>query len=84
MPSDDRTADSICKYQQILGKSQQALESNNVPDIICLGDFNADPNRGRFWPFLQDFISSNKFLSSAAFLPLSTFTYLSPAHNTTS
>ena len=49
-----------------------------------MGDFNADQNKGAFWPLLNEFIESNSFIINDFSLPIDTFTYLSPAHNSTS
>jgi hypothetical protein len=79
-----RTADSLCAYQRVLGELQAAIDMLDVNNIVCIGDFNADPNRGRVWPYLYDFIEHNHFNVPDLLLPIDTFTYLSPAHNTTS
>ena len=84
MPCDKRTADSLCAYQRVLGELQAAIDMLDVNNIVCIGDFNADPNRGRVWPYLYDFIEHNHFNVPDLLLPIDTFTYLSPAHNTTS
>ena len=30
-------------------------------DIICFGNFNVDPNRGRFWGRVNEFFASYNF-----------------------
>ena len=60
------------------------IDNEDFNSIIFAGDLNADPQKGRFW---QEFISLTKdlgLLISDLCLPSNTFTYLSPAHNTTS
>jgi hypothetical protein len=84
MPCDKRTAESICHYQRILGELQAALDAVDMNNLLCVGDYNADPNRGRLWPHLYDFVEHNRLVVPDLALPLHTFTYLSPAHNTTS
>ena len=56
----------------------------NVNIIIIVGDFNADPFKGRFWNELCSFshLFSLVFLDEQ--LPRDTFTYLCPAKDSTS
>ena len=62
MPYDNRSNEVKMEYQQILGDPEAAIiDSLNNRNILCVGDINADPNRGRLWPFLNDFIVSNNF-----------------------
>ena len=84
MPSDDRSLHMWGIYGQILGELQEAVEGLTAQQIVLLGDFNADPNRGRMWKCVQDFVASNNLTVSDLNLQYDTFTYLSPAHNTTS
>ena len=59
MPYDNKTADSVVNYSFILAELQVVLDSINTNNLLCLGDFNADPNKGRFWPLLIDFTQQN-------------------------
>ena len=83
MPYDDRSDDTRAGYQQILGNLQASLEYLTFDNIVIVGDFNADPGRGRLWHYLYDFIQSNELVCADLNLPVDSFTYLSPAHNTT-
>ena len=48
MPYD--RSNRICgEYQQILGELEACINDLGSSFIICVGDYNADPNRGRFW-----------------------------------
>ena len=49
-----------------------------------MGDFNADPSKGRFWPLLKDFCFSLSLHIVHEHLSTDTFTYLCPSKNTTS
>ena len=76
------TKDTIKKF---------CVEEIKVPLLACQcisrdihWDFNADPNKGAFWPLLNEFIESNSFIINDFNLPIDTSTYLSPAHNSTS
>lgn len=84
LPCDDRSNDIIFRYEQLLGEIQAVLDGNNISSFVLMGDFNADPNRGRLWPLLQDFVNNNNLNVNNSHLPSNTFTYLSSAHNTTS
>ena len=77
-----RSAESAAQYGQALGELQASISQRSR--IVLMGDFNADPNKGAFWPLLNEFIESNSFVINDFSLPIDTFTYLSPAHNSTS
>ena len=62
MPYDDRTNEIRGEYQQILGDLEASISAFNNHSVICVGDFNADPNRGRLWTLLNDFVANNNFL----------------------
>ena len=84
MPCDMRTPDSVFCYETVLGELQCSLDVLNADKILLIGDFNADPSKGNFWPRLNDFILYNNLVVNDLMLPIDTFTYLSPAHNSTS
>ena len=52
MPCDTGTVQSLGDYQQVLGALQLSIDSLDDCPIVCAGDFNAGPSRGRFWPYL--------------------------------
>ena len=74
------------EYQTILIELQATIiiESANFDQIVCAGDFNADPNRGRLWDHLLHFANHNQLTVNDLTLPIDSFSFLSPAHNTTS
>ena len=84
MPCDMRTPDSVFCYETVLGELQCSLDVLNADKILLIGDFNTDPSKGNFWPRLNDFILYNDLVVNDLMLPIDTFTYLSPAHNSTS
>lgn len=84
MPYDDKSNDIIFSYEQILGEIQACIDNVDNNNIILLGDFNADPQRGRLWSHLYEFVHSNSLTVADMCLEHDTFTYLSSAHNTTS
>ena len=84
MPYDDRTIDVMNEYSHVLGELQASISELPTDDIICLGDFNADPSRGRLWNNVVEFCNENQFNICDTILPPDTFTYLSPSHNSTS
>lgn len=84
MPYDDRTIRSVISYRTVLGEIQAILDTLSSPNLVLMGDFNADPKKGRFWSYLNDFIEGNGLKCDCVDMPDETFTYLSPSHNTTS
>ena len=84
LPCDSRSLESLIEYRRVLGELQASLDGLNDTKVVLIGVYNADPNKGRFWPELSDFVDSNFFKVNDLHLPLGSFTYLSPAHNTTS
>ena len=85
MPCDDRSARSIVEYEQVLGELQLVLNSADVSEVICFGEFNADPLKGQFWNYLCRFVNSNNLnFADVDNLRPDAFTFLSPVHNTSS
>ena len=83
MPANDGNSISDIKYQCALGELQAILDVSDVTNLVLVGDFNADHRRGGFWTYLRDFVSLNSLVMNDSFLHNDSFTYLSPAHNTT-
>ena len=84
-PYDNNSLDSLDDYRSALSLLDLVLIDSNIFNICIMGDFNADPNKGRFWRELQNFILSKyRLLTDVDYLSEDTFSYLSPAHNTTS
>ena len=84
MPHDDRSNTMLGEYSQILGELQASMSEMPLSSFICMGDFNSDPHRGRLWDQVVRFADGNSLVIVDSNLPADTFTYLSPAHNTTS
>ena len=84
LPYDDHTHNSLIKFQCALGEMQSVLDDLSNSKLLLLGDFNADPNKGRFWRLLCDTIESRNLTFRDLHLSRDNFTYLSEAHNTTS
>ena len=80
-PYDNHSVNLVAEYQTILAELQTAINSTGLDKVILMGDFNADPRRGRLWASLTDIVDDNTFTVHDLSLP---FTYLSPSHNTTS
>ena len=83
MPYDDSSIEIKGNYCQILVELEAAIAALNNSIILCVGDFNADPNRGRLWPLVDTFVRDNNFTVCDLILHINSFTYLSPAHNMT-
>ena len=83
-PCDKQTVDALHDYRCMLAKIRAIVSENNVNSIIIVGDFNADPTKGRFWKELNDFVRSLSLIVLNDSFPEDTFTYLCPARNTTS
>ena len=47
--------ESFIDYENLLGELQITLDEINCSTLITIGDFNADPYRGKFGPFIEDF-----------------------------
>ena len=84
MPYDNGSREILTEYDQVLGELHASLNMVDTDNIICFGDFNADPNRGRLWPRLSDFSSENGFRFVDSTLPYDSFSFISSAHSTAS
>ncbi len=87
MPCDDRTYDSLLKYKNscadLLAIIETEREKVSIHKVIVVGDFNADPTKGRFWPELESFIAeSGMFVTDVDLLPFDSYTYLSSFNST--
>ena len=82
LPYDLGNNDALIEYQTTLGEFQANIDQLSCNNLIMVGDFNADPNKNRFWNILNEFIMHNSLTCADLCLPSDTFTYLSPAHNT--
>lgn len=72
LPCDSRTIDSLTSYQCILGELQSTIDSLPGGHLLCMGDFNDDPFKGRFWPYISDFSEYNNLIFSDMNLSIDT------------
>lgn len=84
MPCDVGNDEIINLYLELLGSMHACMIESNIDRVIMAGDFNADPSKGRFWNELRNFVCTNNLIMCDANLSGESFTYLSPAHNSTS
>ena len=84
LPCDFQTMDSLDKYRNALALLGNVIKEQNINNVVLVGDFNADPNKGRFWRELSVFSESLSLSCLDSKLPRDTFTYLCPAKSSTS
>jgi hypothetical protein len=88
MPCDIRTFDSLVNYRNMCAEIESILESEpeceSIHKILIIGDFNADPIKGRFWAEIEKIVTNKGLFVADSVLPMDSFTYLSAAHNSTS
>ena len=48
MPCDLQTNDALENYRQALSLLGVVIQEQNTNQVILMGDFNADPSKGRF------------------------------------
>ena len=85
LPCDKQDIDSLHEFRSSIATLNNYLAEQQYNHVIVGGDFNASPNKGRFWKDIVDLFNSKyiKFIDVEA-LQDSSFTYLCPAKNTTS
>ena len=76
MPYDDRSNRMCDEYQQILGELEACINDLGSSNIICVGDYNADPNRGRLWGCLWEFVTNGNLTVADLTLPVNSFIFL--------
>ena len=84
LPCDYRNIDSLDKYRNALALLESVIKEQNINNCMVMGDFNADPFKGRFWRDLVEFCSSLSLSVCDSQLPEDSFTYLCPSYNTSS
>ena len=78
MPCDYGNEDSFIDYKSCLADIFNILNSENYKDVCIVGDFNADPSKGRFFMLLSEFMNENNlFLSDVNCLPSDSYTFVS-------
>ena len=54
------------------------FESEEFDNFICIGDYNADPNKGRFFQYLSNFVEEYALhISDVISLPADSYSYVS-------
>ena len=84
LPCDKQNLEAIHEYRSTLAKLKCIIDEQNMDHVLLIGDFNADPFKGRFWNELEGFINEMSLKILNEEFPHDTFTYLCPAKNTTS
>ena len=70
--------DSLIEYRSTLALTANIIDTETFDEFIALGDFNADPNKGRFYSEFNNFCNNN-FLHQydIEVLPSDSYTYIS-------
>ena len=84
LPCDTQSVLALNEYKQSLANLENVIREQNVNKVLIMGDFNADPNKGRFWEILKDFTDSLLFLNMYFRFPLNTFSFLCPSKDSVS
>ena len=84
LPCDSQNPESFDRYRSALARLEVIIKEQNLSSLILVGDFNADPFKGRFWRELQCFTESLSLNFLDERLPCDTFTYLCPVKDSTS
>ena len=84
LPCDLQNMNALDRYRNSLAILKTVVIEQNISKCIILGDFNADPFKGRFWKDLMEFCLSLSLTVVDRQLPNNTFTYLCPSKSTTS
>ena len=84
LPCDLQNIHALDKYRHSLAELKIVIDEENISKFVILGDFNADPSKGRFWKELMEFSHSLSLTVVDSRLSDDSFTYLCPSKNTTS
>ena len=78
LPCDYGNTESICSYRSSLAELSVICNMGNFDELFIAGDFNCDPNKGRFYRELNVLNSTHSlFISDVMNLPADSFTYMS-------
>ena len=78
LPCDYRDLESHINYISILSEISDFICQEEYEHLVILGDFNCDPNKGRFYREFSDFARSHDLIPYDILnLPLDSFTYVS-------
>ena len=77
-PCDYRDIDSLIEYKSTLSQIENLVIEAEFDELIVGGDFNCDPNKGRFFREFQSLVvTCNFIISDTESLPPDSFTYIS-------
>ena len=72
------TLDSLIEYKTNLAELSNFLNGEDYDEVLIVGDMNCDPQKGRFFREMNDFVISHQLLiSDVDQLPLTSYTYIS-------
>ena len=82
---DNGDNNSLVVYKQQINELYSIISNLIIDYLFIVGDFNADPTKGRFWNYLKDFSDElNLQIYDHINLDSNSFSYISPSHNSTS
>ena len=58
LPCDSQNPASFDCYRNALARLEVVIKEQNLSKLVLVGDFNADPFKGRFWKELLSFTKS--------------------------
>ena len=71
--------ESLLNYSSMLADLSNISRSLDYDEVLIIGDFNADPNKGRFFRELNLFLSNNSmYANDINSLPNASYAYISP------
>ena len=77
-PCDYRNSESFIEYISTLCELSNFLNQEHFDDVLLCGDFNCDPNKGRFFKLFMDFANRHSLICYDIMnLPRSSYTYVS-------
>ena len=70
--------ESLIEYKSTMATLGNIIENEVFDEVICMGDFNADPNKGRFYSDFQGFCRNNHLHPyDILWMPIDSYTYIS-------
>ena len=74
---DYRTVESLIEFKENLAEIEQKIADVEYDELIIAGDFNSDPNKGRFFNELKSFTDAFELTcSDIESLPLNSYSYI--------
>ena len=84
LPYERNDSDSREHYSERISCIASILDTENFDDVIILGDYNADRQRGGNWNLLSPLFNDFNLIQADLHLPAESFTFISSCHYTTS